>query len=347
MDLKGKKVTHISLGEGKVVAQGDDHIAVRFKDRESAFAFPEAFDGFLSIGDKALNAALGKLIATKQGLIQQAEEEEQQRLEEVVRRLAQPYQGQHTSSRTGVRQRNNVAFKCTYCDGGKSKNSLGFQGVCSDANIRQNIERDKRSWCSQPDCACGDYLRGEISRDQLDQMMEDGGGVCYESAMFRDWRAYAGVVHTGPRAGQPMRLMQVSPGSLCALTTRLPGSREGERLVFGLFLVDDSYQGDGMEAGYVAAHERFRLQLSPQEAEQLPFWRYHSNDSRPEKAVWSSGLHRYFGTTQAALMLRDVAALRKGKPGGALAQEMYEHYCQLHSVKPESLGQPSGALTLT
>ena len=41
----------------------------------------------------------------------------------------------------------NIAFKSTYCDGGKNATQLGFAGVCSQANIKTNIEVKNRTWC--------------------------------------------------------------------------------------------------------------------------------------------------------------------------------------------------------
>ena len=45
----GDKVVHKSLGEGVIVSLDDNYLFVRFKDRESKFLYPSAFEkGYLS-----------------------------------------------------------------------------------------------------------------------------------------------------------------------------------------------------------------------------------------------------------------------------------------------------------
>ena len=41
----------------------------------------------------------------------------------------------------------NVAFKCTYNDGG-TRGFVGFGGTCSDGNILRNVQTNPRRWCS-------------------------------------------------------------------------------------------------------------------------------------------------------------------------------------------------------
>ena len=44
----GDKVVHKSLGEGIIVSLGENYLFVRFKDRESKFLYPSAFEkGYL------------------------------------------------------------------------------------------------------------------------------------------------------------------------------------------------------------------------------------------------------------------------------------------------------------
>lgn len=47
----------------------------------------------------------------------------------------------------------NIAFKCTYNNGGPG---IGFEGACSEEIIKRNIE-DKRAWCCSKDCECREY----------------------------------------------------------------------------------------------------------------------------------------------------------------------------------------------
>ncbi|MBX4272110.1 hypothetical protein [Clostridium estertheticum] len=209
----------------------------------------------------------------------------------------------HIKVKARVYPRANIAFKCNFCDGGHSDEQVGFNGDCSDDVIRNNIELEKRTWCSSDDCACGQYLKCDITRSELEDVCNNGGFVCYESQMLRDWKALAGIVQTGERKGQPMKLNKVQNNSLCVLTTRDPISIESEIYIFGIFLVDETYEGDNQDEGYVTTKSKYRIKLYPKEAHKMLFWNYHANDNQPEVPVWSSGLHRYFEDEQAIQIL--------------------------------------------
>jgi hypothetical protein len=241
--------------------------------------------------------------------------------------------------------RPNIAFKCNYCDGGKSSSSIGFNGVCSEKIIRYNIDVEQRTWCCSEDCPCYNYLLGYITREELDAQLEDGGFVCYESQMLRDWKAMAGVVQRGERKGQPMRLSNVQANSLCILTTRGPDSSEDERFIFAVFLVDETHEGDEREEGYVTTQSKFKLPLTPSEAKKMPFWRYHANENQPEKEAWSSGLHRYLTDIQAAQILRDIVGLKRNTKYEDLSKEFFETFCRINGIDQNDIGDPSGALT--
>lgn len=137
------------------------------------------------------------------------------------------------------------------------------------------------------------------------------------------WKAMAGIVQHGENKGKPMKLNQVQTNSLCVLTTRDPRSKEEDRYIFAVFLVDDSYEGDGRDEGYVSTTSEYKIKLTPTEARSLLFWNYHANDNHPEVAVWSSGLHRYFQDEQAVQILRDIAIIKRGTDEEVLSERFF------------------------
>lgn len=62
--------------------------------------------------------------------------------------------GKHNKSDKG----HNIAFKCNYCDGGKSSEQVGFSGICSNRTIAQNIDRGRGEWCKFQDCCMSTLL---------------------------------------------------------------------------------------------------------------------------------------------------------------------------------------------
>lgn len=353
MELIGEKVTHKTLGIGIVSKQTIKYVTIEFDNGKTLeLQYPKSFNQFVSLLNPTLqNHVIAEIEEAEQIQAEKikAEQEKETAQKERIALLTKQAYAKHKATTTRKKKnsrvsRPNIAFKCNYCDGGKSAESIGFNGICSDNVIRYNIEVEQRTWCSSEECACCDYLYGYITGKELDAKFENGGSVCYESQMLRDWRAFAGIIQNGERKGQPMRLNNVQPNSLCILTTREPYSTEAERIIFAVFLIDDTYSGDNKEEGFVSTQSKFKIMLSPKEAKKMLFWRYHANDNHPEKEAWSSGLHRYLTDSQAVQVLRDIAKLKKNTKDSELASEFLETFCKINAINIEDVGEPSGVL---
>ena len=326
----GSIVAHRMWGNGTVVEQTEKNITVRFDIGDKKFIFPTAFDNFLSTEDPTLLAE----IRERKAFIDAQKQE--------IRTVPVPPDNKKPENKKKIPrpvERSNVAFKCNYCDGGSSETCVGYKGVCSDAMIRYNIETAKHIWCSS-DSPCKMYLDREISRSELENRF-----VCYESTMLVEWKASAGVVQNGVDKGKPMKLLKVQDNSLCVLTTRLPGSTDDTRFIFAVFLVDDSYEGDGREEGYVTNHSKWRIELTPDEAKKMLFWKYYVNKNAPEKIVFGSGLHRYLDDIQAAQILRDIVTIKEDDAENQLAADFFHHFCKVVGLDENDIPACAGALS--
>ena len=175
MDIKGQKVTHKVFGTGVVTDQTESLVIIAFDAGEKKFQYPTAFKQFLIFCDLAL----------QESVIKEIEDAEQEKAALLAKQSFVTREITPTRKKTRA-ARPNIAFKCNYCDGGKSSSSIGFNGICSERIIRYNIDVEQRTWCCSEDCACYNYLCGELTRDELEAELEDGGFVCYESQMLRD-----------------------------------------------------------------------------------------------------------------------------------------------------------------
>ncbi len=346
VDMTTHTVIHKSFGEGTVTDHNGTYLTISFLSGEKKFVFPDAFHGFLKAKDPALSEQIEELLKKAQEEKQRLLQEDERKKEIARQQKSRVVESRSAPAKTKSYPRANIAFKCNFCDGGQSEHQVGFNGVCSDKLIRNNITVEKRTWCNADECPCLRYLNREITRQELDSLCEGESIVCYESQMLRNWRALAGVVQNGENKGKPMKLNQVQSNSLCVLTTRDPQSTEESRYIFAVFLVDETYEGDGQEAGYVGTKSRYRIKLSPPEARSLLFWNYHANENKSEIAAWSSGLHRYFEDEQAAQILRNISEIKAGTADEQLASEFYEHFCRVNGIDTSGIGQPSGALKI-
>lgn len=221
-------------------------------------------------------------------------------------------------------QKDNIAFKCNYCDGGKDENSVGFAGICSRNNIRYNIETRKYKWCSNPECECRKYYNGLTSYlDLPDDLLP-----CVDSRILLDWEAYSSS--GGCSREQEIERANRFRQNLAVLTTRLPGDGEQDRIIFAVFIIGNYNSVDDIRGGLFTPVDEYRLQLTLDEAKQIKFWDYHSNRKGARDVSWGTGLHRNLTDGEAAMILRDIARIKRGQKDEQHSRKIYEHYCDTH-----------------
>ncbi|MDE6005029.1 MAG: hypothetical protein K2G88_06545 [Oscillospiraceae bacterium] len=258
-------------------------------------------------------------------------------------------------------KKTNIAFKYNYCDGGKTLDRFGFDGICSDEIIRYNAEIAQRAWCSHADCPCKQYNDGKISEEKLLNIAEDCGGcVCQESGFFGCWCANA---ERDIEKDKPRRILQAQKNSLAILTTREPYAREDKRFIFAVFLIGEYFEGDDDESGYVKANPDWKIELTRWEAYKMPFWKYHANNTHNNayKAFWGNGLFHYIPDAEAVQILRDITNVINIRPITPLlktqefmlpiqihrkkhAEKFLQYYCEINHINAEDVPQPNGAI---
>ena len=346
IELLKTTVIHKTFGTGAIKEVENGHVVILFEASDSGestekkFVYPDAFKNFLKIADPVIAEQVEGLIKIKDDEEEKRRELDEQEkrekrvahvkaLEELKKKLPAKTKIKKTNSRQ------NIAFKLNYCDGGSSSKQIGFNGICSDATIRYNIEKEKRVWCSSQECLCSQYLSGEIDRTALDDSFVDDGFACYESQLLKSWKIMAGE----DGDGKTRKIKSARPNSLAVLTTRLPNTKEAERIIFGVFVIDDVLEGNEQESGYVSNQSSYRISLTLDEAKKMQFWNYHTNTAGKVSAKWGSGLFRYLDDTQAVAMLQDMVKLKQNSPDAELAQDLLESYCRNHLIELSAVSQ--------
>ena len=326
----GKKVIHKKWGEGIIEEFMQGRIIVDFYGLKKTLAYPAAFKiGALYTEDVFLAEKVNADIEAEEELERQEREaREKSRAERELREREEKIKKQKAPV---IRQ--NIAFKCNFCNGGANDEQVGFCGICSDDNIKNNIENRKYTECCQKRNICFRYYKGEIDRDTLDQQF-----ACYESAMLKDWKASAGV----STDGKPETIRNAQINSLCVLTTRDPkDDDESQRYIFGVFIIDDIFEGDDLHEGYVRASEKspYKIKLTSEEAHKLLFWDFYRNKNNPQNCRWGQGLFRYLTLQSnpkksdddiAIAILKKIVEIKQGKHDEKQAEEFLEYFCKIN-----------------
>ena len=337
--MVGGIVKDKKLGEGKIVEVlqwPTSHklgLVVQIAGIEKKYTFPDAFEINLTTEDPAVLEQIKAWYDSENAYLTEMTRREPVKIE----KTAQPKRQTIGES---------IAFKCNFCDGGCGNGKIGFRGICSEALMKYNVKEAKYTWCSSEESPCRKYLDGEIAKAQIEVMYDQGAdeSVCYECDMLNNWKASGGINQNGINKGKPMRLERVEPNSLAVLTTRYPNAKEEERFVFAVFLVADSYTGDGKNSAYVEANPQWKIELTPEEGKQMPFWKYYFCPNAPKTIKFGSKLHRYLTNAQATQILKDIVKIKADPREKQYAQEMLAYFCQITRQKENEIPAPNGAL---
>ncbi len=334
MNLINQAVKHKILGKGTITAHNDSHIIVTFANKELTLVFPDAFVSFLKCDDAALQAELEAKYAEKKAKQEQEFRAESRAIEDAIRareERALAEKRKNSPSATRQTNKNNIAFKCTFCNGGTSNKCIGYKGVCSDEQIKQNI-KDKKPWCSNQSSYCYKYANGKITRQQLDEINSNGNLVCYESVMLLNWDARAGEDLDDNGVHKARRIVNATPDSLCVLTTVLPEDTGKDRVIFGAFIIGSVYPGDDTTAGSAKAKDGYCIELTRDEAKQMKFWDYHKNPNKEDSLQWGEGLFRYLNDTTCISILEKIVSIKKTKKDKAQATKILDYYRRIKGL---------------
>ncbi|MGV8906273.1 MAG: hypothetical protein ACOH15_06725 [Acetobacterium sp.] len=355
IDLINTTVTHKIFGDGKVINKTNNYITVLFDTFEKEFVYPSVFEDFLMLKDTVISDEVHEVIniKAKEDLklkekkdleLKEKQDKELKIKQEELRIIFEKSNHKSTRKISATKKKSdiqrNIAFKCIYCDGGNSLDQIGYDGVCSDETIKDNIEKKKHLWCSDENNACLHYHNGELSRTALDNLMDNGDDeatVCYESQMLKNWKASAGMIQNGANKGKPLKLKNVHYNSLALLTTRLPSTKEADRIIFGAFIVDDIFEGNEKDEGYVSSKSDYKIQITLKEAQKMKFWNYYFNPNNPESIRMGSGLFRYLNDEQSIQILRDFVKLKEKTSEAESAQSFLDHFCLINGINIDTI----------
>lgn len=162
--------------------------------------------------------------------------------------------------------------------------------------------------------------------------------------VFVDWQVSTGEIQSGENIGQPNRAARLRPNSAGILTVRDSAQDETDRKILGLYMVTETFSGNLSEDGMVPAHTDYRIELTAEESEKMPFWNYYINKNYPHRTSWNSGKYRYFDNVWTAQILKDIIALRTDEEQIKELQSFLEYFCDVNALDIDSIPEAAGAL---
>jgi len=213
-----------------------------------------------------------------------------------------------------------VAFKCTYNDADEGI-LVGFNGTCSDSIIKANIKND-RIWCKQQTNPCKKYYDNGFRGKRPNY-------PCSESELFYKWKFGSGYTHPNDGNGKPIKA-KIDDGGIAILTTRFPNEKESDRKIIGLFKISRVKKVNNEET-IVYADEKLRIRLPIEEAKELYFWEYYSNNNGDP--FWGSRLHRFLKAGQVKNILSDLLETLQNESDKEIIVELLKDFTQVKNAE--------------
>lgn len=341
MEFIGELVEHKTFGIGKITEFNDIYIVVKFEDGViKDFVYPNAFDLYLKLTNQILNDQVKEKLAIHREKEAEKELIEIERKEEAHKLKVLKSEIENSKKISIKKIDSNIVFKCNYCDGGSNNNGIGYKSVCSDEIINYNINIAKNKVCSAPECNCNQYLLGNITKSELEERNNENKNFCNERNLLNNWFSYPDISYIAKDGAKVKNLKNVNQGSLVLLSTVLPNEKEKDRIIFGVYLLQDDYLFAYNTEGYLKAHDKYRVELSFDESKKIRFWDYCYNTKNPKRIANSSTTYRYFDDIQAAQVLKAIMDIKKHTSEEAIINEIFEEYCKDKNIDVNTIPLP-------
>ncbi|MDI9497285.1 MAG: hypothetical protein QM270_02210 [Bacillota bacterium] len=307
MNIVGYHVRHAVFGEGEIVGQDDRYVDVRFGSKVHPFQYPYAFEKYLELVDSETHEEVTKILHERLEADARAERE---RLAEIEKRRQNRERNILLSIRAGRRSRRP-----------------------GDAARRAASRR------------AGPAFGAAFKLDRDDELPADSSEEL--AAALSPWNAPAGVIASGQNAGKAIRMKQLKPGHLIALTRRPENStHENERIIYGVAMISDCRQADEDEMPNLTAEPENVFLFDEETASALLFWNYYANLSNPRNIQWGTGRFRYLSADQTAQILTDLVTLREEYEDGEEISNFFDRFMTINALDRERIPDNAGALLL-
>lgn len=147
--------------------------------------------------------------------------------------------------------------------------------------------------------------------------------------VLRSGAVYTGEFASGKRKGMPRVPKNLQMNSALVLTEKFEGTKEARRLIVGIAMVPEKFDGEKCEEGLVPAHPYYRVKWGPEE-EDLYFWNYF--DKGDKRKTWGVSEMKYIRCEVVRHILQDMTDLTGDPEKKELLKEFCEYFAELNGL---------------
>ena len=146
-----------------------------------------------------------------------------------------------------------------------------------------------------------------------------------ENDPFASLKCSTGTYLSGLSKGQPRIPDRIHFNTMCIFTRCPEGQPENTRQILGIAMVDENFQGEYCEDGWVPLKEDMLLTLQ----NPIAIWPYM--DKEPKKA-WGHTTFKYISNKIGEDILHDIRLQLTGSKDEKKAKAIYQYYCDCNHL---------------
>lgn len=147
--------------------------------------------------------------------------------------------------------------------------------------------------------------------------------------VIENWKITTGKYTARSSKGQPRIPRNLSIGSACLLTMKPDGGLESDRIITGIFMVEEKFVGSQCVTGVIQAHKKYRI-IWESEREDILFWNYFAEESRLSK--WGNSKMKYLPDTIIQKILEDMIKSTIGDEKQGSIEDFYYYFRHLNDL---------------
>lgn len=351
-ELLGKEI-EIASSKAKATVAGIEN-ANDIKDLKIVLEDGRSYYVYLAITSKAISFvddAIQEYIVSEINKYDTEQEQHKAHLQKVAKeaielskkRIAEeekngPTKSNGRSKGSYVRKdRKNIAYKATYCDG----NGNWFANPCSKKCRGYNCSQTTRAQFCRTNSICKKVEEGKTAESEIEKA-RNTNFLCYESRLLVDFKIYAGRHSNDDPMG-----WELDNDRLVIFTTVFPGMSEADRVIFGAMLVDHSYNKLDDKEAFATSYPDCRIALTEKEAEQMKYWEFAPGEGKDKNLIqWNEKLWRYQSDKTCATVLKELVTIvsKRGEDEAKRAKAFLDKFLAIIKLEEKDIPPKKGAI---
>lgn len=143
------------------------------------------------------------------------------------------------------------------------------------------------------------------------------------------WEVRIGSSVQGAMKGKVRIPQNLNMNSACVLTYKEKGKSESQRVIVGIFMVEDHFIGAQCDSDHIVAHKNYRI-LCDSNEEEVYFWDYFPEEKRLKN--WGSSKMKYLSGSIVRTIVNDIYSTTSDEHNKEELKKFTTYFCEVNQL---------------